>query len=79
VDLLVRKYQPSASYSILRADIFEAAGRHREAASACDSAIALLSMHPRSGNAGDEVATQIATLNDRKMRNLNYEVGVTQP
>lgn len=42
VDLLVGKYHPSVSFSLLRADIFEAAGRDAEAARACDSALALL-------------------------------------
>jgi len=42
VDTLVARYRPSVAFSLLRADIHEAAGNHREAASACDSAIALL-------------------------------------
>lgn len=42
VAALVKKYGPSASSSLLRADIHEAAGRHAEAAAACDSAIAML-------------------------------------
>lgn len=62
VDLLVKKFRPSAHFSILRADIFGAAGRYREAASACDSAIALMGMHHR----GYDAAGQIEKLADRK-------------
>lgn len=42
VDTLVAKYRPSVAFSLLRADIHEAAGNYSDAASACDSAIALL-------------------------------------
>lgn len=42
VDLLVGKYHPSVPFCLLRAEIFEAAGRNAEAARACDSALALL-------------------------------------
>jgi predicted Zn-dependent protease len=42
IDVLVANYQPSASFSLQRADILEAANRHQQAAAACDSAFALL-------------------------------------
>ncbi|GAA5129169.1 tetratricopeptide repeat protein [Luteolibacter yonseiensis] len=48
VDTLVARYRPSVEFSLLRADIHEAAGRYRDAASACDSAIALLDIETES-------------------------------
>lgn len=53
VDALVTKYRPSITFSMLRAEIFEAAGRHREAAAACDSALSLI--HPLEKSAEGEV------------------------
>lgn len=42
VSELVKKYGPSATHALLRAEIYEASGRYTEAAGACDSAIAIL-------------------------------------
>jgi|GEM_PF-3795023 len=50
VAALVKKYGPSSSSSLLRADIYEAAGRHAEAAAACDSAIAMLDASVAKGD-----------------------------
>lgn len=53
VDVLVAKYRPSTEFSLIRADIHEAAGNHSEAASACDSAIALLDTETKSPSLAD--------------------------
>jgi hypothetical protein len=67
--MLVKKFRPSAHFSLLRADTFEAAGRQWEATSACDSAIALLGMHQRE----DDVAVEIEKLSERKVEFVKRE------
>lgn len=64
VAAMVRKYGPAASSSLLRADIHEAAGRHAEAASACDSAIALIDA--QAGGSSPELARHRAEILLRK-------------
>ncbi|WAC19167.1 tetratricopeptide repeat protein [Luteolibacter sp. SL250] len=68
VAALVRKYGPSASSSLLRADIHEAAGRHAEAAAACDSAIAMLDASAVKGD--DPLAAIRGKILLRKEENL---------
>ncbi len=68
VQALVLKYQPSAAFSLLRADICEAAGRYPEAASACDSAVALLDAQPDT--AGSPLAGYRDEILRRKQENL---------
>jgi len=69
VAALVKKYGPSASSSMLRADIFEAAGRHAEAAAACDSALALLESTATTGNE-DPLTAVRERIRQRKAENL---------
>jgi predicted Zn-dependent protease len=65
---MVKKYGPSASLSVLRADIYEAAGRNLEAAAACDSAVALLDV--TTGKRNDHHTTLRNEILVRKARNL---------
>jgi len=68
VRILVMKYQPSAAFSLLRADILEAAGRHAEAAGACDSAIALLDAQPKESQGN--LSGHRSSIQERKEQNL---------
>jgi len=67
VDTLVAKFLPSAAFSLMRADIHEAAGRYQDAAHACDSAIALLDLE---ASAGGEPSALRQSIVQRRAENL---------
>lgn len=71
VDALVKKFRPSIEFSLLRVEIFEAAGRYREAAAACDSAIALC--QPMEKSPDHEVSKFRQEILRRKNSNLGME------
>lgn len=68
VAALVKKYGPSASSSLLRADVFEAAGRYAEAGAACDSALAMLATGKNDNK--DPLAAVREKIEARKQENL---------
>jgi predicted Zn-dependent protease len=70
IDALTARFRPSVAYSLQRADILESAGRFKEAAASCDSALALLAVMPASRKSGAAWRDQFETVSRRKVKNL---------
>ena len=70
VDALTARYRPSVAYSLQRADILESAGRFKEAAAACDSALALLDVMSASRKSAPAWKDQFEMVSQRKAKNL---------
>jgi len=70
VDALSARFRPSVAYSLQRAGILESAGRFKEAAESCDSALALLEIMPASRKSGVAWKEQFDTVTQRKAKNL---------
>lgn len=70
VDTLTARFRPSVALSLQRADILESAGRFKEAAASCDSALALLDAMPASRKTGTAWKEQFQTVSQRKAKNL---------
>lgn len=70
VDVLEARYRPTVALSLRRADILEKAGRHPEAAAACDSALALLDLAPPARRKTAAFKEQFDAVGQRKSENL---------
>lgn len=70
VDLLTSKLRPSVDLSLRRAKILESAGRFKEAASACDAALGLMDILPRSRKVSNDYRRQLKEISERKQVNL---------
>ncbi|MES2439171.1 MAG: tetratricopeptide repeat protein [Verrucomicrobiota bacterium] len=70
IDALTARFRPSADLSLRRADILEKAGRHAEAAAACDSALALLDMLPANRKKAGTFQKRFNEIATRKEQNL---------
>jgi predicted Zn-dependent protease len=70
IDAMTARFRPSVAFSLQRADILESAGRFKEAAASCDSALALLDVMPASRKSGAAWKEQFETVSQRKVRNL---------
>ncbi|MCW1921480.1 tetratricopeptide repeat protein [Luteolibacter arcticus] len=70
VDALTGRFRPSVALSLQRADILESAGRFKDAAASCDSALALLDVMPASRKAGMAWKEQREMVSQRKAKNL---------
>ncbi|RYD66723.1 MAG: tetratricopeptide repeat protein, partial [Verrucomicrobiaceae bacterium] len=70
VDAMTARFRPSVALSLQRADILENAGRYKEAAAACDNALALLDVMPAAKKASATWKRQLETVSQRKAENL---------
>ncbi len=70
IDALAARFRPSAELCQRRAEILEHAGRYREAASACDAALALLDALPSRRKTGAAYAARAKAIAERKRANL---------
>lgn len=70
IDALTARFRPSVDLSLRRADILEKAGRFKEAAAACDSALALLEMLPSARKKSDAYQRQFEAVAKRKAEDL---------
>ena len=70
IDALAARFRPSVDLSLRRADVLEKANRFREAAQACDSALALLDALPATRKRSDAFQQQFAAMAQRKAANL---------
>jgi len=70
IDAMTARFRPSVALSLQRADILESAGRYKEAAASCDSAIALLEVMPAAKKASAAWKAQVGTVSQRKAKNL---------
>lgn len=70
IDALTARFRPSVDLSLRRAEILEKAGRFKEAAAACDSALALLDMLPASRKQSDGYKRQFEAVSKRKAEDL---------
>ncbi|MEK7950377.1 tetratricopeptide repeat protein [Luteolibacter soli] len=70
VDAMTARLRPSVAFSLQRADILESAGRFKEAAAACDSALALLDVMPTSRKTTTAWKEQFETVSQRKAKDL---------
>ncbi len=70
IDALAARFHPSVDLSLRRADVLEKAGRHQEAAAACDSALALLALLPAKSKKNPDYATRVQETTRRKEANL---------
>jgi predicted Zn-dependent protease len=66
LDALAARFRPSVELSLQRADILEMAGRFKEAAAACDTALALLEASPAARKGGDAHRERVAAIARRK-------------
>jgi predicted Zn-dependent protease len=71
IDALAARFRPSVELSLQRADILELAGRHAEAAAACDAALALLEASPAARKGGDAHRELAAAIARRKADHLS--------
>ena len=69
IDALEARFRPAIDLSLKRAEILAKAGRFREAASACDSALALLDALPSSRKRGEAYQQYVALVTARKAEN----------
>jgi predicted Zn-dependent protease len=70
IDVLVARYRPSVDLAMRRAQILEHARRYKEAAEACDSAIALLDALPSARKRNAAYQEVLADISKRKADNL---------
>lgn len=70
VDVMTARFRPSVAFSLQRADILESAGRFKEAAASCDSALALLDIMPTWRKADAAWKQQFEMVSQRKAKNL---------
>jgi hypothetical protein len=70
IDALTARYRPSVDLAMRRTEILEKAGRHREAAESCDSALALLEALPGNRKKNAPYQEQVAAITKRKTDNL---------
>lgn len=70
IDVLVARYRPSVDLAMRRAQIFEHGKRYKEAAEACDSAIALLDALPSARKRNAAYQEVLADISKRKADNL---------
>ncbi|WP_367872015.1 tetratricopeptide repeat protein [Luteolibacter sp. Populi] len=70
IDALAARFRPSVDLSLKRADILEKAERFKEAADACDSALALMDALPATRKRSDAFQQQFAAMAKRKAANL---------
>ncbi len=66
IDALTARFRPSVDLSLRRADILEKAGRFREAADACDSALALMDLLPANRKKIPEFKSRFEEITTRK-------------
>lgn len=71
IDALTARFRPSVDLSLRRADILEKAGRHPEAAAACDSALALLDLLPSARKQAPAFQSRFQEITRRKQTNLS--------
>lgn len=70
IDALVARFRPSADLSLRRADILEKAARFKEAAGACDSALAILDSLPTKRKQSAQFKSRFEEIEARKQKNL---------
>jgi predicted Zn-dependent protease len=70
IDALTTRFRPSVDLSLRRATILEKAGRHQEAAAACDSALALLDLLPANSKKSPDYKSRVQETTRRKEANL---------
>jgi predicted Zn-dependent protease len=70
IDAMTARFRPSVALSLQRAEILESAGRYKEAAASCDSALALLDVMPASKRGNGAWKKQVETVSQRKANNL---------
>jgi tetratricopeptide (TPR) repeat protein len=69
IDALEGRFRPAIDLSLKRAEILEKAGRFSEAASACDSALALLDALPSSRKRGEAYQQHVDLVTTKKAEN----------
>jgi len=70
VDAMITRFRPSVAFSLQRADILESAGRFKDAAASCDSALALLDIMPVARKTDAAWKQQFEAVSLRKEKNL---------
>jgi len=75
IDLLAARFRPTVDLALLRATILESSGRPAEAATACDSALAILDARPQPAKASRAWQEQFDAVTKRKQANLESAAG----
>lgn len=70
IDALTARFRPSVDLSLRRAEILERAGRFKEAAAACDDALAMLDILPAVRKQSDGFRQQFEAVSQRKAEDL---------
>lgn len=69
IDALTTRFRPSVELSLRRAEILEQAGRYQDAATACDSALALLDLLPVKSKNSPDFKARMEEITRRKEMN----------